>query len=79
MSEDFNKNSETNSLVAGKSIEKPAPQATEENNFAPANFIPLILIFVIFYFFIIRIILQKYLSIKAKLKNQAKLKKVKSF
>ena len=53
MSEDFNKNSETNSLVAGKSIEKPAPQATEENNFAPANFIPLILIFVIFYFFII--------------------------
>ena len=54
MSEDFNKNSEANSLVAGKSIEKPAPQTTEENNFAPANFIPLILIFVIFYFFIIR-------------------------
>ena len=54
MSEDFNKNSETNSLVAGKSIEKSAPQAAEENNFAPANFIPLILIFVIFYFFIIR-------------------------
>lgn len=54
MSEDFNKNSENNSPIVGKSIEKPASQTTEENNFAPANFIPLILIFVIFYFFIIR-------------------------
>jgi preprotein translocase subunit YajC len=54
MSEDLNKNSENNSPIVGKSIEKPASQITEENNFAPANFIPLILIFVIFYFFIIR-------------------------
>ncbi|MCE2687536.1 MAG: preprotein translocase subunit YajC [Rickettsiales bacterium] len=54
MSEDFNKNNENNSPIVGKSIEKTASQITEESNFAPANFIPLILIFVIFYFFIIR-------------------------
>ncbi len=54
MSEDFNKNTENSPLSTGKSAENSTPQTIQENNFAPENFIPLILIFVIFYFFIIR-------------------------